>query len=41
VAASDLPGITGVALLMGMLYIVVNTVVDVLQVWADRRIVLT
>jgi peptide/nickel transport system permease protein len=41
VAASDLPGITGVALLMGLVYVFVNAVVDILQVAADRRIALT
>ncbi|MFG2941470.1 ABC transporter permease [Streptomyces sp. NPDC048282] len=40
VAAADLPGITGVALLLGLVYVVLNTVVDVLQVLADRRLAL-
>ncbi|MFJ3671409.1 ABC transporter permease [Streptomyces sp. NPDC090106] len=41
VAAADLPGITGVALLLGIVYVVLNTVVDALQVLADRRLALT
>lgn len=40
VQASDFPGIAGVALLLGVTYVVLNTIVDVLQVAADRRIVL-
>ncbi|MGO4426318.1 ABC transporter permease subunit, partial [Streptomyces sp. MCAF7] len=40
VAAADLPGITGVALLLGVVYVAVNAVVDVLQVLADRRLAL-
>ncbi|WP_371541285.1 ABC transporter permease [Streptomyces sp. NBC_00554] len=40
VAAADLPGITGVALLLGVVYVAVNTIVDVLQVLADRRLAL-
>jgi peptide/nickel transport system permease protein len=41
VEAGDFPGIIGVALVVGAVYVVVNTVVDVLQVLADRRIALT
>lgn len=41
VAAADLPGITGVALVLGVVYVLVNAVVDVLQVLADRRLALT
>jgi len=34
----DFPAITGVTLLLGVLYVVVNTIVDVLQAVADPRI---
>ncbi|MGI5440063.1 ABC transporter permease [Streptomyces shenzhenensis] len=40
VAAADLPGITGVALILGVVYVVLNAVVDILQVLADRRLAL-
>jgi peptide/nickel transport system permease protein len=38
IAASDLPAIMGFALVAGILYVVVNAVVDILQVVADPRI---
>lgn len=41
VQASDFPGIAGVALLLGITYVALNTLVDVLQVVADRRIALS
>jgi peptide/nickel transport system permease protein len=41
VQASDFPGIAGVALLLGVTYVVLNTVVDLLQVAADRRLALS
>lgn len=41
VAASDFPGIAGVALVLGAVYVLLNTLVDVLQVAADRRVSLT
>lgn len=41
VAASDFPAIAGVALLLGVVYVLLNTVVDGLQAAADRRIALT
>ncbi|KQP57249.1 ABC transporter permease [Agreia sp. Leaf283] len=41
VQASDFPGIAGVALLLGVTYVVLNTLVDLLQVAADRRIALS
>lgn len=41
VAASDFPAIAGVALVLGMAYVLVNTVVDCLQALADRRIALS
>ena len=41
VNVSDFPGIAGVALLLGITYVLLNTIVDVLQVVADRRISLT
>jgi len=41
VASSDFPGIAGVALLLGITYVLLNALVDVLQVVADRRISLS
>jgi len=34
----DFPAIIGVTLLLGVMYVVVNTVVDILQAMADPRI---
>lgn len=36
--SSDLPAVLGVSLVFGATYVVVNTVVDLLQAWADPRI---
>lgn len=41
VASGDFPGIAGVALLLGVCYVLLNALVDVLQVVADRRISLS
>jgi peptide/nickel transport system permease protein len=41
VAASDFPAIAGVALVLGVVYVLLNTVVDCLQAAADRRIALS
>jgi peptide/nickel transport system permease protein len=38
VAATDVPAIAGVTLLLGALYVVINTLVDIAQVAADPRI---
>ncbi len=38
IAYSDLPAITGTALLLGAAYVVVNFLVDLAQAWADPRI---
>lgn len=38
VAATDFPAIAGVTLLLGALYVVINTLVDIAQVAADPRI---
>ncbi|MCS6561249.1 ABC transporter permease [Curtobacterium flaccumfaciens] len=40
VQSSDFPGIAGVALLLGVSFVVLNTVVDLLQVVVDRRLAL-
>ena len=37
---SDLPAIAGVTVLLGAVYVVINTIVDILQAVADPRIVL-
>ena len=37
---ADLPAIAGVTVLLGAVYVVVNTMVDILQAVADPRIVL-
>jgi len=37
---ADLPAIAGVTLLLGALYVVINALVDILQAFADPRIVL-
>lgn len=41
VASADFPSIAGVALVLGLVYVLVNAMVDVLQALADRRIALT
>lgn len=37
IVANDYPAIAGVTLTLGVLYIVVNAIVDLLQIWADPR----
>lgn len=36
--SADLPAVLGVSLVFGAAYVVVNTVVDLLQAWADPRV---
>ena len=36
--AADFPAIIGVTLVMGAVYVIINTVVDVFQVIADPRL---
>ena len=38
IPVADFPAIAGVTLLLGVGYVVINTVVDLLQAWADPRI---
>jgi peptide/nickel transport system permease protein len=38
IPVADFPAIAGVTLLLGVTYVVINTVVDLLQAWADPRI---
>jgi peptide/nickel transport system permease protein len=38
VAQRDFPSIAGTTLVLGALYVVVNAVVDIVQVWADPRL---
>jgi peptide/nickel transport system permease protein len=38
IPASDFPAIAGVTLLLGVVYVAVNAIVDVLQAVADPRI---
>ena len=41
IPVADFPAIAGVTLLLGALYVVINTVVDLLQAAADPRIAVT
>lgn len=41
IPVADFPAIAGVTLMLGALYVAINTVVDLLQVAADPRIALT
>lgn len=41
IPVADFPAIAGVTLMLGALYVVINTVVDLLQAVADPRIALT
>jgi peptide/nickel transport system permease protein len=41
IPVADFPAIAGVTLMLGALYVVINTIVDLLQVAADPRIALT
>jgi peptide/nickel transport system permease protein len=38
IPVADFPAIAGVTLLLGVIYVVVNTIVDLIQAWADPRI---
>jgi peptide/nickel transport system permease protein len=38
IPVADFPAIAGVTLLLGVGYVVINTIVDLLQAWADPRI---
>ncbi|MFT3851927.1 MAG: ABC transporter permease [Ilumatobacteraceae bacterium] len=38
IAQSDFPAVVGVVLVLGVIYVVLNAVVDLLQVWADPRL---
>jgi peptide/nickel transport system permease protein len=38
IARADFPAIAGVTLALGVLYVLANTLVDILQAWADPRI---
>lgn len=40
-ASSDLPAVLGVSLVFGGVYVIINTLVDLLQAWADPRVSLT
>jgi peptide/nickel transport system permease protein len=41
IPAADFPAIAGVTLVLGVVYVVINTIVDVLQAVADPRITLS
>ena len=41
IPVADFPAIAGVTLMLGALYVVINTVVDLLQAAADPRIAVT
>jgi peptide/nickel transport system permease protein len=41
IPAADFPAIAGVTLILGMGYVIINTIVDILQAVADPRITLT
>ena len=36
--SSDLPAVLGVSLIFGASYVIINTVIDLLQAWADPRV---
>jgi peptide/nickel transport system permease protein len=38
IPVADFPAIAGVTLVLGVGYVVINTIVDLLQAWADPRI---
>jgi peptide/nickel transport system permease protein len=38
IAVGDFPAVAGVTLVIGVAYVLINTVVDILQAWADPRI---
>jgi peptide/nickel transport system permease protein len=38
IARSDFPAVIGVVFVLGVIYVVVNALVDLLQVWADPRL---
>ena len=38
IARSDFPAVIGVVFVLGVIYVVVNAIVDLLQVWADPRL---
>jgi peptide/nickel transport system permease protein len=40
IPAADFPGISGVTIVLGIGYVVINTLVDILQSVADPRVVL-
>lgn len=40
-SSSDLPAVLGVSLVFGGAYVIINTLVDLLQAWADPRVSLT